>query len=152
MPGIHIQNDVHQDNQKFQMCVMARNMSVDQPIKFDITRFQTAVTDGRLEGDPDTSVGWPNVDTTSVLSSRRWANLSPTVIAVWGRMGMKPNEWEWIIPKDAGNNRGIRSSAGLSERAFLEVPVSLVIQTKMWFSPPFPYAIFILEKLKRKCT
>ena len=32
---------------------------------------------------PDSDVGWPNVDPTSVLSSRRWANVSPTFIAVW---------------------------------------------------------------------
>ena len=31
---------------------------------------------------PDSSVGWPNIGPTSVLSSRRWANVSPTYIAV----------------------------------------------------------------------
>ena len=32
---------------------------------------------------PGGNVGWPNVGPTSVLSSRRWANVSPTNIAVW---------------------------------------------------------------------
>ena len=32
---------------------------------------------------PDNNVGWPNVGPTSILSSRRWANVSPTYIAVW---------------------------------------------------------------------
>ena len=32
---------------------------------------------------PDSSVGWPNVGPTSVLPSQRWANVSPTFIAVW---------------------------------------------------------------------
>ena len=32
---------------------------------------------------PDSNEGWPNVGPTSVLSSRRWANVSPTYIAVW---------------------------------------------------------------------
>ena len=32
---------------------------------------------------PGGNVGWPHVGSTSVLSSRRWANVSPTYIAVW---------------------------------------------------------------------
>ena len=32
---------------------------------------------------PDSNVSWPNVGPTSVLSSRRWANVSPTFIVVW---------------------------------------------------------------------
>ena len=32
---------------------------------------------------PDSNVGWPDVGPTSVLSSRRWANVRPTYIAVW---------------------------------------------------------------------
>ena len=32
---------------------------------------------------PDSNVGWPNVVPTSVLSSRRWANVAPTYTAVW---------------------------------------------------------------------
>ena len=32
---------------------------------------------------PDSNVDWPNVDPTSVLSSRRWANVIPTYIAFW---------------------------------------------------------------------
>ena len=31
----------------------------------------------------DSNVGWPNVGPTSVLSSRRWANVIPTYIALW---------------------------------------------------------------------
>ena len=37
-----------------------------------------------FEHVPDSNEGWPNVGPTSVLSSRRWANVSPTYIAVWG--------------------------------------------------------------------
>ena len=33
---------------------------------------------------PDSNVGWPNIGPNSVLSSRRWANISQTYIAVWG--------------------------------------------------------------------
>ena len=32
---------------------------------------------------PNSSVGWPNVGPKSVLSSRCWANVSPTYNAVW---------------------------------------------------------------------
>ena len=32
---------------------------------------------------PDSNLEWPNVGPTSVLSSRRWANVTPTYIAVW---------------------------------------------------------------------
>ena len=38
------------------------------------------------KGHPDSNVGWPNVCPTSVLSSRRWANVRPTFIAVWAVM------------------------------------------------------------------
>ena len=39
---------------------------------------------------PDSNVDWPNLGPTSVLSSRRWVNVSPTCIAVWvgGIMGV----------------------------------------------------------------
>ena len=36
----------------------------------------------RYDGNSDSIVGWPNVGPTSVLLSRRWANVNPTYIAV----------------------------------------------------------------------
>ena len=40
---------------------------------------------------PDNNVGWPNVDPTSVLSTRRWANVVSTYISVW-----LVRLWRWL--------------------------------------------------------
>ena len=36
---------------------------------------------------PDSNIGWLNVGQTSILSSRRWANVAPTYAAVWAVCG-----------------------------------------------------------------
>ena len=38
----------------------------------------------KKDSNADRNADWANVGPTSVLSSRRWANISPIYIAVWG--------------------------------------------------------------------
>ena len=52
---------------------------------------------------PDSDVGWPDVGLTSVLSSRGWANVSRTFIAVWvGTHCEIALSW---MPQDLPNDR-----------------------------------------------
>ena len=53
---------------------------------------------------PDNNISGPNVCPTMVLSSRRWANVSPTYIAVWeGLLRLRFSIFPKNLPYEAGH-------------------------------------------------
>ena len=83
------QIEIHVDILKMIFCETVRHYFAICILKMHIltelhtTQWLGGVLDRLWAICPNSSAGWPKIDPTSVLSSRRWANVSPTYNAVW---------------------------------------------------------------------